>query len=811
MKKETHISLIVIALLFFTSAYHEALGQQVAPKGMYSTQPAERWHDALISGNGIMGIMVYGDPENEKVIFNHEFLYEPLGSTDVEPPMIGQYLEETRNLLRQKKYEMAINFSYDMAVKEGYAGLQWTDPYHPALVMEIDQPTNKNYTDYKRSINFETGELKVVWNAQNTQHSRRSFVSRADNVIVQLIENDKSKVDCSLTLKMQGAKENEWATRQEFPIGYEDPEIFYSEDWLTFRVNYVLNNRGYEVLTKIIAPQGNTKTLDGTVKISGADRVLLISRIVPIDDYAQSALSQTKKELEIITPAYQQLLDKHAAIHGEIFNRVEFDIYPDDHPRHSSEELISSQIANPETLNNELLETMFYMGRYTVLSSSGENPPNLMGIWNGQWRPAWSGDFTTDANVNLQISSANICYMPEAIDSYMKMLERVAPDWEINAGNLYGCRGYLAGPRTSGTRGLHTHFNIQFPGHFWVAGAAWLLAPCYEYYLVSGDQEFLQRLLPMMEKTVLFFEDFLTEYDVNGHFFFAPSYSPENRPSNQKVHASVNATMDLAAAKEAITNLVIIYNELGIKTKRKQQLEEMLHKFPPYLINEDGALKEWAADDLEDNYNHRHVSHLYPVWPGHEINPEETPVLFDAATIAAQKRGSGNESAHGLTHMALIGARLKQPDLVSKNLLFMLSNKFLYSGLFTSHNPNLRIFNSDALNSFPTVISESLVYSRPGFIELLPAWKEDQAKGKITNIPCRTQALVKELSWDMKEGSVVCTVFSKKKQEINVMIRRSDSVWNENGERKPVRKGESLMVSFEENETKTFLIKMMDE
>jgi len=258
----------------------------------------------------------------------------------------------------------------------------------------------------------------------------------------------------------------------------------------------------------------------------------------------------------------------------------------------------------------------------------------------------------------------------------------------------------------------------------------------------------------MMEKTALFFEDFLTEYDENGNFFFAPSYSPENRPSNISVQASVNATMYIAAAKEIFTSLITIYNELGIKPEKKKDLEEMLEKFTPCLVNDDAALKEWSIPNLKDNYNHRHVSHLYPVWPGHEINPEETPELYKAAVVAAQKRGSGNESAHGLTHMALIGARLKQQDLLYKNLHFILSNNFIYSGLFTSHNPNLQIYNSDALCSFPAVKAEALVYSRPGFIELLPAWSPHFPDGCITNIQCRTRAVIEELNRNNRKGEI---------------------------------------------------------
>jgi len=124
---------------------------------MFSQAPAKRWEDALISGNGIMGIMVFGDPSNEKIIFNHEYLYEPIGSENVEPPNIAQYLDHTRELMNERKYKEALEFSYDMSLKEGYEGLQWTDPYHPALVMELDQKTGKQVENYRRSIIFETG------------------------------------------------------------------------------------------------------------------------------------------------------------------------------------------------------------------------------------------------------------------------------------------------------------------------------------------------------------------------------------------------------------------------------------------------------------------------------------------------------------------------------------------------------------------------------------------------------------------------------------------------------------------------------
>ncbi len=803
-----------ILFLFWLFPYL-ATGQHVeglvfkGQKGLYSEYPAKKWQNSLISGNGIMGIMVAGEPEKDQIIFNHEFLYEPLGSEAVEPPDIAKYLRETRRLMEAGKYEEAVKYSYKMAKKEGYAGLQWTDPYHPALAMIIEQRSGKKYGDYLRQINFETGEITVSWKNGKSQNTRKSFVSRADNVIVQLIENDRKKTSCTIDLKMQGANRSDWANGRRKPVSYEGPYKNMTREWMTFRVNYKLNKRGYEVVVKVIYPGGKAKMNKGKLTINHAKEILILSRIVPLEDFNKSEIEKTKTSLDSLPQDYRTLLQRHIAIHKKIFDRVAFEVYPDTLPRHSTEFMIKWQEAHPDTIMPELLETLFYMGRYTLLSSSGNNPPNLTGLWNGQWRPAWSGDFTTDANLNLQIASANICNLPEAIDSYLKMLERIAPDWEINARKLYGCRGYLAGTRTSGRRNLHTHFNVNFPGEFWLAGAEWLLLPAYEYYQVTGDTAFLkQRLLPMMEKTALFFEDFLTEKDSTGKLIFVPSYSPENTPSNISTSGTINATMDIAAAKEAFTHLITVYKELGIKPEKVKQYEELLRQFPPYLVNSDGALKEWATPGLKDNYNHRHVSHLYPVWPGLEINPEETPELFKAAVVAAKKRGHGNASAHGLTHMALIGARLKDPKLVSDNIRFILTHRFLFRGLFTSHNPNHRIFNADALNAFPAVISEALLFSRPGFIELLPAWDKTLPSGYITNQLCRTQARADSLAWNLKKGTVSCVVTSLKDQEIELMLRYYNAVWNIDGKEIFLKAGEIYKTRFDKGEKKEITIKL---
>jgi len=228
--------------------------------------------------------------------------------------------------------------------------------------------------------------------------------------------------------------------------------------------------------------------------------------------------------------------------------------------------------------------------------------------------------------------------------------------------------------------------------------------------------------------------------------------------------------MDIACCKEVLTQLL----DLGpkyISAEEGDRYRTLLKKLPEYMTNSDGALKEWTHPDLEDNYDHRHVSHLYPVWPGHEIGFESTPKLFAAAKVAAEKRGRGNGSAHGLAHMALIGARLKDAELVEGNLRFMLGSGFVLPSLCTFHNVG-RIYNMDMLNSLPAVVLEALVYSKPGEIELLPALPNSMAVGRISGVACRNQTVIPKMEWNTVEKTVSLELTSKIDQTISIRVRR---------------------------------------
>ncbi|OLT05195.1 hypothetical protein BJF90_19900 [Pseudonocardia sp. CNS-004] len=331
----------------------------------------------------------------------------------------------------------------------------------------------------------------------------------------------------------------------------------------------------------------------------------------------------------------------------------------------------------------------------------------------------------------------------------------------------------------------------------WIAGADWLLFPLLEHWQVTGDEEFLAEVLaPWLVEAAMFFEDFLTREDEHGCMVFVPSYSPEVGPAGRTGVAAVNATMDIAAARHALGAAVEVCTRLGLEEAAVARWQTLLKQLPPYRVDSRGALAEWAWPGLETPDHHRHVSHLYPVWPLHEITPDGTPELAAAARRALVLRGDENLSAHGSLHRALCAARLKDAGLVEENLGKILGNDMVFRSLMTSHNPGLETYNADAAHAIPAVILESLVYSRPGVIELLPAVPRGWVRGRISGVRCRNRVTVAELAWNLDRGQAHAVLRSDVDVVVRVRCERARGSAGP-GEPVPVGAGEPVRVEFE--------------
>jgi alpha-L-fucosidase 2 len=232
----------------------------------------------------------------------------------------------------------------------------------------------------------------------------------------------------------------------------------------------------------------------------------------------------------------------------------------------------------------------------------------------------------------------------------------------------------------------------------------------------------------------------------------------------------LNATMDISVCSEVLTNLIYASETLDIEKDSVPKWKAMLEKMPPYLLEPDGTLKEWIWSTLQENYNHRHVSHLYGAWPGDEIDPDRTPELALAAMMADRRRVPERLAAHGRCHRALVGTRLKDNFMVDTELRQLIEQGYVNTTLRCSHDPYARPM-PDAQGGIQTIIMEMLLYSRPGIIEVLPALPDTLVRGTINGMLARTFARIDKLAWDMAARTVDLTVTSVKKQDINLIVR----------------------------------------
>lgn len=723
-------------------------------KGVWTEQYALKWEEASVSGNGKHAVMVFGDPQHETIIGNHCRLYLPTGTGKVIPNM-ARYLDRLRDIISEKGYEDAIDFFYQKAKELGYPGLQMSDPFHPGFHLTIEMPETE-VAQYSRSTNFETGEITITFrDGQNRWNRRSSFVSQEEDVIVHRLEVEEGEVNCNLRIR-----------DEVHP--FIDREIKLSNKSILINNTYLNSEGGYQVAIKLVTDCGKTHIEKDGISIEQAKSVLLIMKIVCNSSEKKLNEDILIEELRRLAKrSYHNLFEGHEKIHSEIFSRVRLDLV-DNSERSSSVDELQRYAQEKDTIPLALLEKMYDAGRYMFICSAGELAPNLQGIWTGTYFPPWSGDFTFDTNVQLAIAGGLSGRLLEGMHGFFRLIGELESEFKENAMHYYGCRGIMASAHSSNS-GRHFHWNKEWPLHFWTCGAGWLGHWFYQYYQFTGDKAFLQnRTIPYLKLCALFYEDFLIEDD-DGYYRFTPSYSAENGCGD-------NATQDIAVAKEVLTNLIASHEELGIELDELVKWKAMLKKLPPYRINEEGVLQEWAIDGREEHYNHRHFSHLYPIFQSREFTKKSDPILWEAAEKALDKRlnawlrsdDADTSSSHGRMHAALCATQFNRDELVYEILKMMVLHDSMYSTLMTSHYNNQHLFNVDANGAIPQIIHEMLVDAVPGRVILLRALPKEIMSGKIAGMALPKQIVVNKLMWDLQERNLTLVLTSSINQSIIV-------------------------------------------
>jgi hypothetical protein len=628
--------------------------------------------------------------------------------------------------------------------------------------------------DYRRETVLGTGEVVVAWRDARGCWRRRVFVSRVDDAIVlELAPPPGELMRCRLRLtEAPGKRPGEIGP---VTVRHAPGEMYFHAAYE--RRMGAPEPEGYHVLARVVRTGGTAYSIeDERIEIAETERLLVIMRLEYLARADAADVNALRASLAALPADYEALRDAHAAVHGEMLGRVTLDLGTADGAARSSEELIADSEAHGAS--PELLETLHAVGRYALVSGgTGELPVALSGIWGDTWNPAWDGRYTFDANINLAVSGASQGDLPEVMDAFAGYIERSMADWSANARKLFGCRGVVP-DLCQGWR--HGAALMLYP---WVSGAGWLASYLYDHYLHTRDREFLaERVVPLLKQIALFYEDFLSGTEgADGRVVFYPSISPENSPvtadRDQASHVVPNATCDIAICREALTNLIASCRELGIETDSAKRWEALLTRLPDYAINADGALAEWSYPGLGDRYNHRHSSHLYPLWPSLECSRERTPELFAAARRAVDKRleaGLGNKSAHGILHILLVAARLEDPELALRMLDEFARLRFINTSMFTCHNPGPTIFNLDSTFTMPAILMKLLVHSEPGRLTLLPALPTDRLPtGTATGIRARGGVKLEMLHWNMATRSVTVHLRADHAHELALSCRHA--------------------------------------
>jgi alpha-L-fucosidase 2 len=722
----------------------------VPTRGLVSTAPGVGQNDSLITGDGKIKVGISGNPTADQISFRHERAQEPW-PIGFEAPKIASALPEVKRLILAGKYKEALAFSMAAAAKDGFPGGMMNHDPSNAIVMGIGIPADGAIRNYLRTVDFESGEVKVLWEDSRGAWVRNAFVSRPDNLVVQLLTPPQGKL-LNTTITVSGGGRAGGGAASGSDTDFTPQRLIVMHRYTAPNTG----NKGWAGVIRVVLDGGSAAIVDGALVIKDARSVKLLSRIEWYADFQRSKVDSLVTSLNNITADYPALLAKARKAQSEVFDRASLDFAASKEERAMSTEELMADQRTRIGFNLTLLSRIFDTSRYWQMFDSGDFPP-ILGHLN--------------INVNLQVAGGNEANLPEAMDSFYHWIEGIMPDSRTNAKNIYGTRGMFVTVHPDHEGGVMYHFDTGWPHDYWISSGGWAYSPFWDRYLVTGDKEFLRKdVMPGLRELALFYEDFLTEKDANGNFIFVPSYSPENHPANVEVATVINASMDIMVCKEVLTHAIEGAQILGTDADKIPVWTTMLAKMPPYLLDDEGALKEWAWPTLEESQNHRHVSHEYAVWPADEIDPDRTPELAKAEWLADTKRGQENASGHGISHRMLAAARLKDNFLVNFELKQLLEMGYISTTLLANHNPNSQPFG-DQQGSILTVLMEMLVYSREGVIETLPALPETLEKGSIKGILSRSFAKIDNMSWDMNARTVDLTITSFRNQDVTFIDR----------------------------------------
>lgn len=695
----------------------------------YNTDAGTSFTDALPIGNGYMGGLVYGGVTKDVIGLNESTVWSG-GPGDNNKAGAANYLDQARQALFSGNYASAESTVSNNMIGPGPASFQ------PVGNLELSFSHN-GATNYYRELDLNTAIAKTQYKHDGVTYTREYFASYPDHIIVvRLTADQPGKVSCSAT--MTTPHTNNYLSSNGETLVYD-----VTVNAIKFQNRLIVKTDG-----------GNTSLANNKFNISGANSAtLILTTATNFNSYADVSGNPGARATEIMNKvegkSYEDILSDHLKDYQALFNRVKLNVGEADA---SAGDVTTTRVKNFNTTNDpDFVELYYQFGRYLLIASSraGGQPANLQGIWNKDTSPIWGSKYTTNINLEMNYWMAESANLTECAVPLFDKIKSMVPQGEKTAKVHWGVN-----------EGWVEHHNtdlwnrcapIDGAWGMWPTGAGWLCTHLWEHYLFHPtEKDFLKEVYPTMKGAAQFFLNSMVEEPVSGNKYLvtAPSCSPEN--SHGGYNVCFAPTMDNQIIRDVLNYTSQASEILGVDEELRGKMQAAVKRLPPHKIGQHKQLQEWFYDWDDPKSDHRHVSHLYGMFPSSQITVDETPELADGAKNTLTQRGD-LATGWSLAWKINLWARLHDGDHAYTLIRMLLTPDRTYNNLFDAHPP----FQIDGNFGAVSGINEMLVQSHNNKIQLLPAIPSQWSAGDVTGICARGGFVVDSMAWKDRKMTYV--------------------------------------------------------